>query len=86
MLYIVIQSVTAQHTNTIFFIILHCAILILVLLKCPSIKIVQPPKIHMQMSLIICIKSVTFLLLLTDGGLTGTRYFAFLPRTSAEND
>ena len=33
------------------------------------------------MSLIICIKSVTFLLLLTDGGLTGTRYFAFLPRT-----
>ena len=33
------------------------------------------------MSLIICIKSVTFLLLLTDGGLTGTRYFAFQPRT-----
>ena len=33
------------------------------------------------MSLIIYIKSVTFLLLLTDGGLTGTRYFAFQPRT-----
>ena len=33
------------------------------------------------MSLIICIKSVIFLGLVTDGGLTGTRYFAFLPRT-----